>query len=38
MAVSTKVSECDPFFESIHDSQWNACVGVQGNEQNYIDG
>jgi hypothetical protein len=28
----------DPFFETIHDSQWNACVGVQGNEQNYVDG
>ncbi len=28
----------DPFFEIIHDSQWNACVGIQGNEQNFIDG
>ncbi|ATP17840.1 DUF3775 domain-containing protein [Sphingobium yanoikuyae] len=28
----------DPFFETIHDSQWNACVGIQGNEQNYVDG
>lgn len=28
----------DPFFEMIHDSQWNACVGIQGNEQNYVDG
>lgn len=28
----------DPFFETIYDSQWNACVGIQGNEQNYVDG
>lgn len=28
----------DPFFEPIYDGQWNACVGVQGNEQNYVDG
>lgn len=28
----------DPFFETIHDSQWNACVGIQGDEQNYVDG
>lgn len=28
----------DPFFETIHDGQWNACVGVQGDEQNYVDG
>lgn len=28
----------DPFFELIHDSQWNACVGVQGSEENYVDG
>ncbi len=28
----------DPFFEVIHDGQWNACVGIQGDEQNYIDG
>ena len=28
----------DPFFELIHDGQWNACVGIQGDEQNYVDG
>jgi hypothetical protein len=28
----------DPFFEVIHDGQWNACVGVQGDELNYVEG
>ena len=28
----------DPFFETIYDGQWNACVGVQGSEINYVDG
>lgn len=28
----------DPFFEVIHDGQWNACVGVQGDALNYVDG
>lgn len=28
----------DPFFEVIHDGEWNACVGVQGSETNYVDG
>lgn len=28
----------DPFFETIHDSEWNACVGVQGSALNYVDG
>lgn len=28
----------DPFFETIHDGQWNACVGAQGSEINYVDG
>jgi hypothetical protein len=31
-------SSPDPFFETIYDGQWNACVGVQGDEQNYVDG
>ncbi|ATG91421.1 hypothetical protein [Methylomonas koyamae] len=31
-------SAVDPFFEIIHDGQWNACIGIQGNEQNYVDG
>lgn len=28
----------DPFFEFMPDAQWNACVGKQGSEQNYVDG
>lgn len=28
----------DPFFEVIPDGEWNACVGVQGNALNYVDG
>ena len=28
----------DPFFQVVHDGQWNACIGVQGEELNYIDG
>jgi hypothetical protein len=28
----------DPFFEEIHDGQWNALVGRQGDELNYVDG
>lgn len=28
----------DPFFERGHDTDWNACIGKQGNEENYIDG
>jgi hypothetical protein len=31
-------SAIDPFFEIFHDGQWNACIGIQGNEQNYVDG
>lgn len=28
----------DPFFEVIHDGEWNACIGVQGSETNYVEG
>ena len=28
----------DPFFELIPDADWNACVGGQGNEKNYVIG
>lgn len=28
----------DPFFEQIRDGEWNACIGVQGDELNYVDG
>ncbi|WP_284180179.1 hypothetical protein [Rhabdaerophilum sp. SD176] len=30
--------ENDPFFKRIFDSQWNACIEKQGEEENYIDG
>lgn len=33
-----KPTAVDPFFETIRDGQWNACVGIQGNELNYVDG
>jgi hypothetical protein len=28
----------DPFFETIEDGEWNACVGVQGTAFAYVDG
>lgn len=28
----------DPFFQVIHDSEWNACIGAQGEELNYVEG
>jgi hypothetical protein len=28
----------DPFFEQVRDGEWNACVGPQGDELNYISG
>lgn len=28
----------DPFFSQIGDGEWNACIGRQGDEQNYVDG
>ncbi|HAD84209.1 MAG TPA: hypothetical protein DCG71_05135 [Brevundimonas sp.] len=28
----------DPFFELIPDGLWNACIGVQGSEEAYVDG
>ena len=28
----------DPFFEVIPDGLWNACIGVQGSEEDYVDG
>lgn len=30
--------QVDPFFEVTGDREWNACVGIQGSEENYIDG
>lgn len=32
------LAKIDPFFEVINDGDWNACVGEQGSELNYIDG
>jgi len=31
-------SSIDPFFERIYDGDWNACVGIQGDAENYVDG
>lgn len=28
----------DPFFDLPNDSEWNACIGRQGSEENYADG
>ena len=28
----------DPFFDLTNDSTWNACIGRQGDEENYADG
>ena len=28
----------DPFFRLTDDSEWNACIGPQGHEENYVDG
>jgi hypothetical protein len=28
----------DPFFKRVYDGQWNACIGRQGHEENYLDG
>jgi len=28
----------DPFFEVVHDGEWNAVLGRQGHEENYLDG
>jgi len=28
----------DPFFETIQDGEWNACIGIQGEEFNYVAG
>ncbi|MBV7259005.1 hypothetical protein [Erythrobacter crassostreae] len=28
----------DPFFERVRDGEWNACVGTQGFELNYVEG
>jgi len=28
----------DPFFETVNDGEWNACIGKQGDEINYVEG
>ena len=39
MSASSKIeATADPFFAVIRDGQWNACIGVQGDEQDYVDG
>lgn len=34
----SKTPEDDPFFSLREDSRWNACIGRQGFEENYVDG
>lgn len=36
--IEAALRTVDPFFEVIRDGEWNACVGVQGNAENYVDG
>lgn len=37
--MATRNSDAiDPFFETIFDGEWNACVGPQGGAENYVDG
>ena len=31
-------SVTDPFFEVLNDGDWNACIGKQGDEINYVEG
>lgn len=38
MSTSNLIPETDPFFEVIADGQWNACIGIQGSDQDYVDG
>lgn len=35
---SANTNAINPFFETIHDGEWNACVGIQGGAENYVDG
>jgi hypothetical protein len=30
--------DSDPFFRLINNSEWNACIGPQGDEENYVEG
>ena len=38
MTDPAKPEPVDPFFEVIPDGLWNACIGVQGSEEAYVDG
>lgn len=37
MTQLTTLSD-DPFFRLTGDTEWNACIGPQGHEENYVDG
>jgi hypothetical protein len=37
-SANSDLQEDDPFFRLPGDSEWNACIGRQGAEENYIDG
>ncbi len=36
--IETDPYKDDPFFQRVFDSDWNACIGKQGHELNYLDG
>lgn len=36
--VAATTPPVDPFFQMIPDGLWNACVGVQGSDEAYVDG
>lgn len=36
--ATTSKPTSDPFFDLPDDSSWNACIGVQGHELNYVEG
>ncbi|MHC2317546.1 hypothetical protein ACVIHC_004592 [Bradyrhizobium diazoefficiens] len=38
LSVERNVSAEDPFFRLTNDSIWNACIGRQGDEENYVEG
>jgi hypothetical protein len=35
---TNRAAVVDPFFEVVRDGQWNACVGIQGGVEDYVDG
>ncbi len=36
MTEDSHEGKIDPFFETVHDGKWNACVGVQESGLNYV--